>query len=220
MKKIVVLMAVSMVAAVGKPPCFSTDDFFKKFPEYDYSINPNDPAQRKMLDKRFAEYTGPHWGQNCLGGVHPGSHVPLGVADTSVHVGCGYGKSAKKYRFKVVVRQDNPCFVVTTKQHYPVTVRKIDSHTVELTSNRDEWCDIHLFGYGRRGLDYLYHPLEPGSVVNILGNNPQCLKQSNNETWEIYVKQKDGSWKLWKTERFFYDATHPLLLKLGIDPTK
>ena len=220
MKKVAVAMVVLVLSVTSGPPCFGTEEFFRRFPELDRSLkSPNDPAEQKLFDKHIAEYTGPHWAQNCLGGVHPGSYVPLGVANTSVHVGCGYGKRAKKYRFKVLVRQENPCFVVT-KNHPFAKVRKIDSNTVELVSMQEVRCDIQLFNYGRRGLDYLYRPLRSGTVTNILGKSPQCLKRSNRETWEIYVKQKDGRWKKWKTENFFYDAQHPLLLRLGIDPTQ
>lgn len=205
----------------GNVPCLSEKEFLKLFPDRDPRIDPDDPRQRKEMDRRFAEYTGVHWGQNCLGPVEHENNVPLGVADTAIHIGCGYGKKATKYKFKVVVKQTNPCFVVDNHyKAYGVKIRKIDDRTVELIKDRDEWCDVHLFNFGRRGLSYLYKPNEinPNKVHNVLGKNLQCLKQENTETWTLYTKQPDGSYKFFSRETLYYRADHPILKKLGIKP--
>ena len=207
MKKIItigILAGIVATISMAKPPCYG-DDFFKKFPKWDYTKYKNSSPQR--------------WSQNCLGGVHPSSHVPLGVANISVHIGCGNSKSATKYRFKVIVHQTNPCFVTISPNNYPVKITKVDSNTIEIISKRKEWCDVNLFNYGRRGLDYVYNPINPKRVKNILGNSLECLKQSNRERWDIYTQNRDGSWREVGRYDFFIDAKHPLLEQVGIDPT-
>jgi len=202
-------------------PCLSDKEFLKIFPDRDPRIDPDNQQQRKELDKRFAEYGGTVWCQNCLGSCERENNIPLGVADTSIHIGCGYGKKATKYKFKVIVKQKNPCFVVDNNyKPYGVKIRKIDDHTVELIKDRDDWCDVNLFNFGRRGLSYLYKPNEinPNKVHNVLGKSLQCLKHDNTETWTLYTKQPDGSYKFFSKETFYYRADHPVLKKLGIKP--
>jgi hypothetical protein len=222
MKRILVAGCVLAATAFsGGLPCFSTDDFYKIFPDRDPRVkNPDDPAYRKEVDRRFAEYTGPFWCQNCLGYCESKNDIPLGIAVVGIHIGCGYGDIVKKYKFKIIVKQQNPCFVVTNSKYSGVTIKKIDSHTVEIIDKNDAWCDISLYNYGRRGLAYLYEPdeINPKKVHNILGDNLQCLRQSNAETWELYTKQPDGSWKFFAKESFHYQRDHPIFEKLKINP--
>jgi len=211
--KIALIALVAVVGVSGKDlRCYSTDDFYKKFPQYDKRIKGDEPteAERKAMDRSFAEYTGAFWAQNCLGGVHDGNSVPAGAATYGIHVGCGYGKSATKYLFKIRVHQKNPCFIISKNKAYKhkATIKKLDSHTVEITVKTPDWCDIHLENYGRVGTDHKYRKKVYGEML--LGDKMSCVDQDNVEKWDIFVKE-GNDWKPFKTETFYIRKDHPVL---------
>jgi len=210
MKRILLACMAAGVVYGGKMPCYSTQAFEKEFYEYSQKYQ-NRGLARDDFDRIDAEYSGPHWCENCLNGCHRTNIVPLGAATTGIHIGCGYGDTVPKHDVKLVIHQENPCYIVGPNRAL-ATTKKVDDHTVEITAKRKVWCDIEPFNFGRRGLDYLYEPIPKGSR-NILGNSLACVEKPNIETWEIYYKE-NGEWVLKHTEKFIYDKDHPILQKI------
>jgi len=211
MKKILIGVVIGCIFAVSvhgeKMPCLSHSEFALKFPEYDKEREYRAEAIREHRDIIEAG-----WSQNCLGGVHNEMEVPVGVATTSYQYGCRMvdGK-ATKYRFKVIVKQTNPCYVVS-KRSIGATTKKLNSNTVEIIATEDSWCELHLLG--RRGQDFKYKPLDKKRVKQVLGNSLSCLNEENEETWEIFTKE-GNNWKPFDTLHFTYTKNHRILKRLN-----
>ena len=190
---------LASVAGAGGPIC-DYNAFNKAF---------NDSTEASSGVDNDDEYGGAGWCQNCLGGCHPGNKVPAGMAEKYVQIGCGGKGKTIHYRFKVIVHQSNPCFIVDKNfRKYKSTIKKVNSNTVEIVTGRDDWCSLFLSNHGRVGEDSLYHRPNKKNVKLILGHNLSCVYENNIERWEIFVK--DGNkWKPFHTETFVIRKDHP-----------
>lgn len=223
-----IIASIVVVAASGKEyPCLSTDGFFTQFPKYDIRIKGEEPteAERLAFKIRHSEYSGVIWCQNCLGGCHYENKIPAGVATWNIEVGCGYEKKATRYIFKIIVRQDNPCFIVSNNEVYQdiiASIRKIDEHTVEIINKKEVWCSITLENFGRRWTNHKYQETDPHSPARksdnkiLLGKDFSCVDEDNVERWEVFVKDGEN-WKPFAKETFYIQKAHPVLKRLGIE---
>jgi hypothetical protein len=224
MRKILITTVIAIIFNVGcmadSMPCYSMDEFIKKFPNNNQlavKYGGMTENQKRVAGKRdIAEYRGAFWSQSCLGGINPSGEAPLGSANIGVHIGCGYGNSATQYDLKIIIKQENPCYVTKDKGYIDTTTKKIDRNTVEVLTKGKVWCDISSINLGRRGLDYKYNPLDK-NVKNVLGNSTSCLREENSEIWEIYYKN-GASWKKMGREKFTFTKDHWVLQ--GKDPKR